>query len=309
MAFSADISSTAAAPSEICEALPAVILPSGLNAGFSCESASRFVSGRMPWSVTYVSPSTVIGTISRSKRPSSVAWWASRCERTASSSSSERGISHWSAIISAPRPWPTMLCLAISSGGERDAELLLRLHARPRTAGGPCARRPSRSSRRARPRRSAPAAKLTACWAEPHWRSTVVPGVSIGRPSCSHALRATFRPCSPNCETQPAITSSTSRGVDARALDHLGVDSPEQRVRVDVLVVALLLVPAADRRAHRLDDHDFAALWLPHVSSPPTECCRGDYGEREPGRSPRRVSARCLRRCPDPATHILPRPP
>ena len=37
LAFSADISSTAAAPSEICEALPAVILPSGLNAGFSCD--------------------------------------------------------------------------------------------------------------------------------------------------------------------------------------------------------------------------------------------------------------------------------
>ena len=26
------------------------------------------------------------------------------------------------------------------------------------------------------------AEKLTACCAEPHWRSTVVPGVSIGRP-------------------------------------------------------------------------------------------------------------------------------
>ena len=51
-ALSADISSTAAAPSEICEALPAVILPSGLNAGLSCESFSSVVSGRMPWSVT-----------------------------------------------------------------------------------------------------------------------------------------------------------------------------------------------------------------------------------------------------------------
>ena len=74
------------------------------------------VSGRMPWSVTYVSPFTFIGMISRSKRPSSVAWWASRCERTASSSSSERGISYSSAIISAPMPWPTMLCFSISSG-------------------------------------------------------------------------------------------------------------------------------------------------------------------------------------------------
>src|SRR3954453_7146028 len=51
LALSALISSTAAAPSETCEALPAVILPPSLKTGFSCESASRFVSGRIPWSV------------------------------------------------------------------------------------------------------------------------------------------------------------------------------------------------------------------------------------------------------------------
>ncbi len=50
------------------------------------------------------------------------------------------------------------------------------------------------------------------------------------------------------------------RRVDAGALDHLCINLPEQRVRVDVLVVALLFVPAADRRAHCLDDHDLAAL-------------------------------------------------
>src|SRR3954453_6430180 len=51
-ALSALISSTAAAPSEICEALPAVIFPSSLKTVLSCESDSRLVSGRMPWSVT-----------------------------------------------------------------------------------------------------------------------------------------------------------------------------------------------------------------------------------------------------------------
>ena len=51
-AFSRDMSSTAAAPSEICDEFPAVILPSGLNAGFSPASASSVVSGRIPWSVT-----------------------------------------------------------------------------------------------------------------------------------------------------------------------------------------------------------------------------------------------------------------
>ena len=51
-AFSALISSTAAAPSEICDELPAVTLPSCLKAGLRPASASRFVSGRMPWSAT-----------------------------------------------------------------------------------------------------------------------------------------------------------------------------------------------------------------------------------------------------------------
>ena len=50
-AFSRVISSTAAAPSETCEELPAVTLPSSLNAGLQLARASRLVSGRMPWSV------------------------------------------------------------------------------------------------------------------------------------------------------------------------------------------------------------------------------------------------------------------
>ena len=54
LALSAVISSTAAAPSETCEELPAVILPSSLNAGFSEASFSRLssVGGRIPWSTT-----------------------------------------------------------------------------------------------------------------------------------------------------------------------------------------------------------------------------------------------------------------
>ena len=71
----------------------------------------------MPWSVTYgvavdldrddlALEAALLGRLVR----------RSWCERTASSSSSERGISHWSAIISAPRPWPTMLCFSISFG-------------------------------------------------------------------------------------------------------------------------------------------------------------------------------------------------
>ena len=63
----------------------------------------------MPWSVVWVSPLTANGTISRSKRPSSVAFAASWWERRPISSSSERGISHLSAIISAEIPCGTRL--------------------------------------------------------------------------------------------------------------------------------------------------------------------------------------------------------
>ncbi len=47
--------------------------------------------------------------------------------------------------------------------------------------------------------RSSDAAKLTACCADPHWRSIVVAGVSIGSPACSQALRPTLYDCSPYC--------------------------------------------------------------------------------------------------------------
>ena len=47
-AFSRVMSSTAAAPSETWEELPAVILPSSLKAGFSSASFSSEVSGRGP---------------------------------------------------------------------------------------------------------------------------------------------------------------------------------------------------------------------------------------------------------------------
>src|SRR5680860_1087784 len=47
--------------------------------------------------------------------------------------------------------------------------------------------------------------------------------------------------------------------VDAGALEQLAVDLGQQVGGVDVLVVALLLVPAPDRRADRLDDYDLTA--------------------------------------------------
>ena len=51
-AASADITTTAQAPSEICEAEPAVIVPSAANAGRSLLSDSAVLSARTPSSVS-----------------------------------------------------------------------------------------------------------------------------------------------------------------------------------------------------------------------------------------------------------------
>ena len=74
-AASADISTTAQAPSEICEADAAVIVPSGVKAGRSPLSASAVVSGRMPSSASKMTGSprrcgTGTPTISLASRPS-----------------------------------------------------------------------------------------------------------------------------------------------------------------------------------------------------------------------------------------------
>src|SRR3990172_686065 len=93
------------------------------------------------------------------------------------------------------------------------------------------------------------APKLTACCAEPHWRSIVVAGVSQGSPACSQALRPMLNDCSPYCWTQPARTSSINSGS----------------------------MPASDGRPHRLDDDDFATLHLDlRLLAPATDAQRAD---------------------------------
>ena len=92
--------STAAAPSEICDAVAAVSSQPSRN-GFSSAIFSSDVSRRGPSSV--VTPST--GVISRSNRPSSIActarWWLSR----ENSSSWDRFRPHFSQTSCAPRNW------------------------------------------------------------------------------------------------------------------------------------------------------------------------------------------------------------
>src|SRR5579863_8764978 len=62
------------------------------------------------------------------------------------------------------------------------------------------------------PEISPAAAKCTACWDEPHWRSTVVPGTDSGQPADSTEVRAMSNVWSPTWLTHPQTTSSTIAG-------------------------------------------------------------------------------------------------
>ena len=56
------------------------------------------------------------------------------------------------------------------------------------------------------------AAKWSACWEDPHWRSIVVAGTDSGKPAARTALRPMFTAWSPTWLRQPMITSSMSTG-------------------------------------------------------------------------------------------------
>ena len=254
-AFSRSISSTAAAPSEICEELPAVTLPSSLKAGLSCDSVSR----------SRVGPDALVGHVGVAVHLEGhdlaleaallgglvgqlVGAHADLVELRARGSPTCRRSSR-------PRCPAARGCSArSSSGGQGEPTLVDPLEARRPTGCGPCARRPSRWRRRARRRRSgrrrsSRPAGPSRTGGRPWWRAS-----RSGGPAWSQALRPMLNICSPNCCTQPVITSSTSEASMPGALDDLGVGLAEELVRVGVLVVALLRVAAPDRGANRLDD-------------------------------------------------------
>ena len=58
-------------------------------------------------------------------------------------------------------------------------------------------------------------ASCSACIDEPQRRFTVTAGTECGIPASKAALRATLKPCSNVCCTQPQITSSMSLGFSA----------------------------------------------------------------------------------------------
>ena len=104
-AFVSDMMTTAAAPSLRAQQLPAVTTPSGRKTGSRPAMASYVTPARGPSSwVTTVPSGVVTGVISRSQKPSAMAFSARFCERTANSSSSLRSRPRRRATFSAV--WP-----------------------------------------------------------------------------------------------------------------------------------------------------------------------------------------------------------
>ena len=114
------MSTTAAAPSEVCELLPAVMLPFAANTGFSFASASGEVSRRGPSSCTISRAFTRTSRVARSgmrsltasgvtsslNSPVSVARIARRWLSAAKRSCSSRLTFHCVATFSAVTPMP-----------------------------------------------------------------------------------------------------------------------------------------------------------------------------------------------------------
>ena len=118
---------------------------------------------------------------------------------------------------------------------------------------------PPATTRSAVPLSTACAAKCTACWDEPHCRSTVTPGTASGRPAASQAVRAMSPACGPTVSTQPNTTSSTATGsAGAGQQRRDDVRAEVGRVRAGQAAAA-----AGDRGAHRVDNEG-----LGHSASP-----------------------------------------
>src|SRR6266511_1748148 len=163
--------STAAAPSLICDELPAVTVPSGRKAGLSAASASADVSRRGVSSTPNSTPAcgfeTSTGTISCSNRPVSIASNARRCDSSEKASSSARTNPHSLAITSDEIP-----CGTIS---HRSRSLSDRSPPLEPMGTRDIISTPADTTRSSCPDHTAVAALKFVCIEEPHCRSTVVP--------------------------------------------------------------------------------------------------------------------------------------
>jgi hypothetical protein len=150
-------------------------------------------------------------------QPSPAAATARSWLASANRSISARPIPHFAAIMSAARNWE-ISCSPYLARQPSDPE---NGPANPNACPASIAAAmgimlmfctPPASTRSAVPLSTAWAAKWTACWDEPHCRSTVTPGTASGSPAASHAVRAMSPACGPIVSTQPNTTSSTASG-------------------------------------------------------------------------------------------------
>ena len=217
---SSEATSSAAAPSEIWLASAAVSRPPSAERLSATRASRRSSPGAGPRRAATPATGAISARTARRRSPRARA----RGWRARTPPSRTRLTPHFSAISSAPRNW------LISWSPYRSSPAV-----RPRAGGPGRARRPMvvgdaigtrlitstppATTRSLDAASTACAAKWTACCDEPHCRSSVVPGTALRQPGREHGdagdvRRLRRRPGS----TQPRITSSTSRRVDAGAL-------------------------------------------------------------------------------------------
>ena len=248
------VTSRAAAPSEICEELPAVTTPS--SAEDRAEPGQRLDRG--PTADPLVGRNGADRRqLAASKAPESAAAAALACERTAISSSSVRDSFHRCAMISALSPCgtspPTPAYRAIMRGPNgrpgpwvtvQSIGTRLIDSTPPATAMSYC------------PEITPAAAKCTACCDEPHCRSRVTP---------DHVLRpaGSQRGVAPDVDRLLAGLrhAAPDHVLDQRRVQPGPGDEGVQDVgrQVDRVLAGQAAAPPADRRPHGVDDHGVAA--------------------------------------------------
>ena len=170
--------------------------PRSAKAG--ARAATSAADGRYPRSSSSVRPATA------TRSPTGPAWARARVASAYSSSAS--------------RSRPSMVAIA-------SAATPMWIEAGACHSGPPSANRGTRDTdstppatiMAASPARTRAAARLTASRPEAQKRLMVAPGTCGLQPACSTAVRARLPPCSPVCEAQPSMTSSTTSGSRPRS--------------------------------------------------------------------------------------------
>ena len=210
---------SAAAPSTMPLAFPAVTMPSLPKAGRRPARVSIVVSARM-WSSSLMETTplpffTSTGTISSSNTPRALAAAAVCCERSENSSMALRStpylIASFSAVWAMYRPQceSRRATMRLSSSAPWPS---LKPSRAPRMTWGAWVMfsMPPATVTSASPRSMSWDAEITDWIPEPHRRFTVSAGVSIGSPAFNAECRAPYIPSADVCIAFPITTCSTS---------------------------------------------------------------------------------------------------